>query len=209
MAYRTTPKMADRKRAHREHLLEVATRIFGRRGYHAATVPMIVAAAGSSVGSFYFYFRNKEDVFAATLAAIGESLSSELNRAIAAAGGDTFSQMKAAIAGLVGFLAEHPDAARILIVESSGLGKRLEAVRRGVIASHTRSVARALATLDRPMPGAEAAVVASCWVGAVHAAVQHWLEQPPDKRLPPAKLAKTIIEFNLRGIGAPPRVFKG
>ena len=71
MAYRTTPKMAQRKEAHRAHLLEVAVRLFGKRGYHATTVPMIVKASGGSTGSFYFYFRNKEDVFAAALEEFG------------------------------------------------------------------------------------------------------------------------------------------
>ena len=61
MAYRTTVKMADRKEARRKKLLGVAINIFGRKGYHAATVPMIVRAANTSVGSFYFYYRNKED----------------------------------------------------------------------------------------------------------------------------------------------------
>lgn len=75
MAYRTTPKMALRKEARRTKLLNTAVRIFGKRGYHAATVPMIVRASGSSTGSFYFYFRNKEDVFAAALERFGERVS--------------------------------------------------------------------------------------------------------------------------------------
>ena len=62
MVYRTTPKMARRKEAHRTKLLETAVQLFGKHGYHATTVPMIVKASGSSTGSFYFYFRNKEDV---------------------------------------------------------------------------------------------------------------------------------------------------
>lgn len=62
MVYRTTRRMAERKEARRKKLLSAAIGIFGRKGYHAATVPMIVRAANSSVGSFYFYFRNKEDV---------------------------------------------------------------------------------------------------------------------------------------------------
>ena len=67
MAYRTTRKMAERKEARRRSLLTAAISIFGKKGFHAATVPMIVRAAKSSVGSFYFYFRNKEDIFAAAL----------------------------------------------------------------------------------------------------------------------------------------------
>jgi AcrR family transcriptional regulator len=112
-------------------------------------------------------------------------------------------QMKAAVRALVQFLAQNPEEARILIVESSGLGKRLEAVRRRVIASHTRSVEQALRALSGGLPPLDPATVASCWVGAVLEAVFHWLEQPPEQRLPAEELAEAIARFNLRAIGAP------
>lgn len=202
MAYRTTAKMAERKAAQREKLLYVAISLFGRNGYHATTVPMIVATARSSIGSFYFYFRNKEDIYAAALEALGERISSALNEAIAAAGPDVLLHMQAAVRALVRFLAEHPEEARILIIESSGLGKRLEAIRRKIVGSHTRSVEMALVALSSRLPPMETAVAATCWVGAVYEAVFHWLEQPPDRRLPAEHLALAIVEFNLRGIGA-------
>jgi AcrR family transcriptional regulator len=54
MAYSTIAKMAERKDARRRKLLDAAVHKFGSLGYHATTVPMIVAKVGSSVGSFYF-----------------------------------------------------------------------------------------------------------------------------------------------------------
>src|SRR5579864_5493064 len=122
LVYRTTPKMALRKQAHRANLLKTAVALFGKHGYHATTVPMIVKASGSSTGSFYFYFRNKEDVFSAALENFGERIAAALNAAIALAGENPLRQMRAAVEGLVLFLADNPDEARILIVESSGLG---------------------------------------------------------------------------------------
>lgn len=205
MVYRTTRKMAERKEARRKKLLSAAIGIFGWKGYHATTVPMIVRAANSSVGSFYFYFRNKEDIFAAALEALGEQISAALNQALRAAGPDVLAQMSAAVKALVGFLAKNPEEARILIVESSGLGTRLEAVRRRVIESHTRSVEGALRTLANRLPPQDAAVVASCWVGAVYEAVYRWLGQAPQERPPAEHLAEAIAGFNLRGIGAPQR----
>src|SRR5438105_7758056 len=138
VAYRTTAKMAERKQARRRKLLGEAIRMFGKKGYHLTTVPMIVAAARSSIGSFYFYFRNKEDIFAAALRELEEGITAALHEAIAEAGPDVLAQMSAAVTAFVEFLARHPDEARILLVESSGLGPRLEAVRNELIASHTK-----------------------------------------------------------------------
>lgn len=202
MVYRATPKVLRRKEARRQRLLDKAIRLFGRNGYHATTVPMIVAAAGISTGTFYLYFRDKEDIFAAVLAQFGERISAALNQAMAAAGPDVLSHMQAAVKTLVQYLADHPQEARILIVESSGLGKRLESVRRRVVASHTRGVEQALAAVAHRPPPMEIAVVARCWVGAVYEAVFCWLEEPASDRIPAERLAKAIADFNLRGIGA-------
>ena len=195
--------MAGRKQARHSKLLAEAIRIFGRKGFHDATVPMIVSAADSSTGSFYMHFRNKEDIFAAVLQTISERISSALNEAIASAGPQVLLQMRAAVEALVRFLAEHPAEARILIVESSGLGKRLEEVRRAIVASHTRSVEQALRAASGQLPEPQTQVVASCWVGSIYEAVYRWLEQPTKERLPADQLAKAIAAFNLRGIGAP------
>src|SRR5712672_2493449 len=113
--------MAKRKEAHRARILHAAIHLLGKLGYHATTVPRIVRQSGSSIGAFYFYFRNKEDVFAAALEAIGEQIAAALNKAIAAAGESTLTQMRAAVKGLVGYLSQHPAEARILIVESPDL----------------------------------------------------------------------------------------
>ena len=202
MVYRTTPKMAQRKQAHRTKLLETAISLFGKHGYHSTTVPMIVKASGSSTGSFYFYFKNKEDVFAAALEDFGERISTAINSAIADAGDVLVRRMRAAIERFVTLLAENPDEARILIVESSGLGGQLETVRRGIVNSHARSVAAAISALKGLdiTPG-EADVLAHCWVGSVYESVYHWLQQPAKRRQSTKEMAGIVADFNLRGIG--------
>lgn len=201
MAYRTTPKMAKRKEAHRAKLLQIAIRLFGKYGYHATTVPRIVRESRSSTGAFYFYFRNKDDIFASALEVIGEQIAGVLNKEMASAPGDTISHMKVAVETFILYLAEHPDEARILIVESSGLSPRLAKVRRSIIASHCRSVERALTQVSSSIPKLNSKVVATCWVGAVHESVYQWLETPTENRISAETLAREISRFNLRGIG--------
>jgi len=202
MVYRPTARTLQRKEERRKLFLLHAMRLFGERGFHETTVPMIVAAAESSTGAFYLYFRNKEDIFAATLELLGQRIAEAIHRAMAAAGADPLDHMKAAVKGLVAYLADNPEAARILIVESSGLGAQLEAVRRAVIQSHTRSVQQALTVLASRLPAMDAAVAASCWVGAVYEAVYRWLEQPVEGRIPAEQLGECIATYNLRAIGA-------
>jgi len=47
----------------RERLLESAKRLFSQKGYYATSVEDIVESAGFSKGTFYFYFKSKEELF--------------------------------------------------------------------------------------------------------------------------------------------------
>lgn len=201
MVYRTTPKMAERKAAHRRKLLATALALFARHGYHATTVPMITTGAKSSTGSFYFYFKDKEDVMAAVWEDFATRLAAALNEAIGRVP-DRLGQMRAAVEALVVFLARNPEEARIVLVETSGLGGRLERIRRETISSHARSVEAALESLG--LPGIDPHVHAQCWLGAAYQSVCDWLETPAEERVPAPQLATAVAEFNLRGIGVRP-----
>lgn len=48
-------------------LLEAARRVFAKKGFHAATVDDIAAAAGVAKGTVYLYYRSKQEVYWAAL----------------------------------------------------------------------------------------------------------------------------------------------
>lgn len=200
MVYRTTPKMQERRAARRRDLMDAALRLFGRYGYHKTTVPMVVAESGSSTGSFYNYFANKEDLFGEVLVSIGERLSSELDESTAELERPV-DKMRAAIERLFLFLARNRSEARILLIESSGLGSRLAVAQREILDSHARSVEKAITGISGPAPPGDPAILARCWVGAVYEAVRHWFDLPATARRAPDEVASQVAAFNLRGIG--------
>jgi AcrR family transcriptional regulator len=53
--------------ARRERILSAAALEFAERGYEAASVNRIIEEAGTSKGSLYYYFEDKEDLFATAL----------------------------------------------------------------------------------------------------------------------------------------------
>lgn len=55
-------------------LLEAAITVFDERGYHAARVDDIVKVAQTSHGTFYLYFRNKDDLFHALVVDVTEAM---------------------------------------------------------------------------------------------------------------------------------------
>ena len=55
------PKIVDRD-AMRDAILDAAAKTFAAKGYHAATIADLAAAAGLGKGTLYLYFTNKEAV---------------------------------------------------------------------------------------------------------------------------------------------------
>ena len=56
----------------REHLIDVATRLFNRLGYHAAGIDQVIAEAGLAKTTLYRHFKSKEDLIVAVLRRLDE-----------------------------------------------------------------------------------------------------------------------------------------
>ncbi len=63
MPYRSTDKTRQKKDAKRTAMMQAAVRVFADKGYQSATIRDIVDTAGVAVGTFYFYFPDKETLF--------------------------------------------------------------------------------------------------------------------------------------------------
>lgn len=59
-------------------LLTAATRIFARKGYQNASIDEIVAEASVAKGTFYNYFKSKEDIFLALISDGTDRLSQQM-----------------------------------------------------------------------------------------------------------------------------------
>jgi AcrR family transcriptional regulator len=65
VAYLSPGKREQTKVANRQAILDAAREVFGELGYETATVRDIIRRTGLAAGTFYNYYRSKEEVFAA------------------------------------------------------------------------------------------------------------------------------------------------
>jgi AcrR family transcriptional regulator len=128
MPGRKTTRRVMKPAARRAQLLEAATTVFARRGYRAASISAIIAEAGVARGTFYLYFRSKEQMFLAILADFHQQIISALldmdessidardGRSVLAKGFRTWLK----------FFARHRDTTAIILKEATSIHPAFE-----------------------------------------------------------------------------------
>ncbi len=96
----------------RAQILAAGRTCFARRGLYETRVEEIAAQAGIAKGTFYLYFRDKEDLIRAVAQASFASLGEELRAAATARSWETRVREIAAVH--LRFFAQQPDRMRIL-----------------------------------------------------------------------------------------------
>ncbi|MCC6946651.1 MAG: TetR/AcrR family transcriptional regulator [Bradyrhizobiaceae bacterium] len=94
-----SPKTA-RGELTRQKILDAAEREIGQKGFAEASISTITAEADVAQGTFYLYFRSKEDVLRELVLRMGRRLRRHLTLAIA----DAPSRLEAERRGLLAFL---------------------------------------------------------------------------------------------------------
>jgi AcrR family transcriptional regulator len=103
----------------RQQILAVARDVFARRGYHAAKIDDIVAAAGVARGTFYLYFQDKRTIFEEivdrTIAKVGMAIVRVDLK------GNVAEQVKENIRRVVRVLLEDRATTKILLSDALGV----------------------------------------------------------------------------------------
>jgi len=119
MSYRSSEKTRQKKDAKRTAMMQSAVQIFAEKGYQAATIRDIVNAADVAIGTFYFYFPDKETLFIHLYEETGDFLLQTLQQAINSRSSFP-QQIKAALQSYVNIAVFEPSAIQLLLV--SGVG---------------------------------------------------------------------------------------
>lgn len=105
-------KREQTKLQNRRAILDAAREVFGEMGYDTATVRDIIRRTGLSVGSFYNYYRSKEEVYEA-LADDGARRFRPILQAQYEAATDFESYIRGAITAYFNFIVDEQEAWRV------------------------------------------------------------------------------------------------
>ncbi|HSG16681.1 MAG TPA: TetR/AcrR family transcriptional regulator [Anaerolineae bacterium] len=190
-----------KKDAKRTALMQAAVRVFAEKGYHAATIRDIVAAAGVAVGTFYFYFPDKETLFVYLYEETAEFLLQAIQQAVASRA-TLPKQIQAAVQGYVNIGIYEPAVISLLLVGGVGalpaLVTRRADFREGMINIWQRPLDLAL---DKGQIAPQnTRRTAEALAGAFDENVLQLLEQP-DAQKEASAAVTDMTSFALRAVG--------
>lgn len=118
--------LEQRRAARRAALIRAAVAVYGERGYRAATVKSVCAAAGLTERYFYESFANSEALLVASYEAVIDAMLGEMRAA--AVGAPPEARAPAVLRSYYAMLRREPEAARVFLVEIAGVSPAVDRV---------------------------------------------------------------------------------
>lgn len=203
VAYLPAGKREQTKVQNRQAILEAAREVFGEMGYDNATVRDIIRRTGLAAGTFYNYYRSKEEV-AAALSDEGARRFAPILKAQRAQASDWESFVRAAIGAYFGFLAdEHENWLTRRPPDEPHLHIHGETPAMSAVFREVRD-----AIVDRIATGAAPAVdpdyLAAACIGVAREVGDMMLTRRPINTQQAADFATAMILTGLRGLPGDP-----
>jgi AcrR family transcriptional regulator len=200
MPYRSTDKTRQKKDVKRTNLMQSAVRVFAEKGYHAATIRDVVDDAGVAIGTFYFYFPDKETLFVYLYEETADFLLQAIEQAIT--GRVTLpKQITAALQSYVNIALYEPAVIQLLLVGGVGaipaLTERRTAFRERLVNIWQRPLDIALD--KNQILEQNTRHTAEALAGAFDEVILNLLQQP-DPQLEAQAVLQDMLQFALRAV---------
>jgi AcrR family transcriptional regulator len=203
MAYRSSDKTRKKKDAKRTAMMQAAVRVFAEKGYHAATVRDIVRDADVAIGTFYFYFPDKETLFVHLYEETADFLLQAIRQGIR--GRVTLpKQIAAGLQAYINIAIYEPAVIQLLLVGGVGAIPSLTAKRKEFRERLIRIWQQPLeqAISQGTIPSQNVRLMAEFYAGGFDEVVLNVLAAPE-----PEEVAETAVQdmivFSLRAVAFP------
>ncbi len=201
MPYRSSDKTRQKKDAKRTAMMQAAVQVFAEKGYYAATIRDIVKQAGVAIGTFYFYFPDKETLFVHLYEETAEFILHTIRQAINSR--SVFSkQVIAALQAYANIAVYEPAIVQLLLVGGIGavpsLNSKRIAFRQQLTAVWQRPITAVIENGQATPQNAQR--TAEAFIGAIDEVILNLISYPDPEDEAPAAVQE-LANLLLRMVG--------
>ena len=189
----------------RQNILDASIIVFGEKGYHKATVSDIIKKSNIARGTFYLYFRSKQDLFERVLESLLDDVDKAIKRITVNAGYESaMSQLYDNIDRVLDILTGDKYRAKILMHTAVGLekgiNKKLDEFYDNMLQMITRSLK--LGQEIGLVRSVNVNLVSISILGSFKELLYHYSAGGETKRLKYSResLIKELLDYNIRGL---------
>ncbi len=182
----------------RERILDAALNIFSSKGYYDTKLDEVADESGTSKGSIYFHFPNKERLFLSLVDQFADLLERRVIEAIEPhpAG---MGRVRIALETCLETFGKYRRPAKILLVQATGLGQPFEQKRNEVNERFARLIETYLkeAIEIGDIAPVDTEVTAFAWMGAIYSLVIRWVYTGEPE---PPRIMEALLPLLLRSV---------
>ena len=142
------------EQSQRQRTLDAVIDAVAELGYENTRLADIIARAGVSRKTFYEYFKDMEECFLAAYDMHVAALSEQTAQAFLGEGQRTWpDQVRDGVRAFLGYLSEHPTAARVCMVDALGAGRAARTKRDNAMRSFTFFIDAGRGSASHEVPG--------------------------------------------------------
>ena len=179
-----------------EQLLTQAKKLFSEKGYHNLTVSEIVESLGIARGTFYLYFRNKDEIYRKVLEKLVEEISSCLK---VVPKENPIEQIKENLKAVLELSLRDRELARLIVYHPYRLNPEFDAVLEEFFLRVEFLIRKAIARGKEAgiIKDCDERVISSAIVGGFLWTIKRAIEE---ENVNPERLAEELILFGLKGL---------
>ncbi|MEM0287987.1 MAG: TetR/AcrR family transcriptional regulator [Nitrososphaerota archaeon] len=179
----------------REKILRAAEQLFGQKGFYNTSVMEIAQKAGVGYGTFYLYFKSKDDIYKELVRYLNHMLRYTIHKEISRL--ESRKEMeKAGFAAFFKFVHRHPHLYRI-VLESDEVNKRIGKWYYKKIAERYQQGLE-MAMKKGEIREGDPKMIAYCLMGVAHMIGNYCVFY--EEREPTEKEFETVMQFILYGL---------
>ena len=183
----------------KDRIFDAALGIFSTKGYHDTRMDEIVEESGTSKGSIYFHFPNKERLFLALVDQFADLLERQVTTAIAQEE-EGIVRVRVALETIVETFGRYRRPAKLLLIQAVGLGSPFEQKRLEINDRFARLISKYLqeAVAVGDIKPVDLEVISYAWMGAIYGVIIRWVYTGEPE---PQRIVDGLLPMLLRSVG--------